>query len=315
MPEHDKKNTVICLMGPTASGKTETAIRLVECANCEIISVDSAQVYRHMDIGTAKPSVEELTKAPHHLIDIIDPDQPYSAAKFRHDALEKIEWIQSLGKTPLLVGGTFLYFRALLQGLAQLPESDDRIRAALDAKFEEKGQQVMYRQLKQIDPASAEKIHVNDRQRIQRALEVFAITNQQMSELIKQQTQQVLPFNVHKYALAPTDRSLLHRGIERRFSVMLEMGLVDEVRQLMSHWQLDSSMPSMRAVGYRQVVRFLQNKYTRPEMIDRAVIATRQLAKRQFTWLRSEKDTTVFDPHKQQSGDIAEQMSRRLKEN
>lgn len=309
-----KKNAVVCLMGPTASGKTDVAMRLVECANCEIISVDSAQVYRHMNIGTAKPTAEEQVNAPHHLIDIIDPDQPYSAAKFRHDALEKIDLIQSQGKTPLLVGGTFLYFRALLDGLASLPESDGAMRMALDAEFEAKGQAAMYQRLKEVDPASAAKIHANDRQRIQRALEVFAITNQPMSELIKQQTQQALPFKVHKFALAPSDRSLLHQGIEQRFTVMLEMGLVDEVQQLMSLWQLEPSTPSMRSVGYRQVVRFLQNEYSKTEMIDRAVIATRQLAKRQFTWLRSEKDTTVFDPQKQQSGDIAEQIKKRLME-
>ena len=301
MPLPDNSR-VICLMGPTASGKTEIALQLAETANCEIISVDSAQVYRDMNIGTAKPCKDELLRAPHHLVDIVNPDETYSAARFRHDALEAIQSIQESNKIPLLVGGTFLYFRSLLCGLAELPVADAAIRDKLNAECIQLGLPAMYRKLQQVDAESARKIHPNDSQRIQRALEVFMITEQPMSLLIRQQKKSQLAFSPVKFALAPTDRGVLHSKIEKRFQKMLKMGLIDEVRQLMADWQLDLSMPSMRSVGYRQVMMYLQGSYSRQEMTERAVIATRQLAKRQFTWLRSETDIIRFDS---QTGDRA----------
>ena len=277
-------------MGPTASGKTDLAIDLVKELPCDIISVDSALVYRGMDIGTAKPSAEELQKAPHRLIDICDPIESYSAARFRQDALPEIEKIVAQGRIPLLVGGTMLYFRALQYGLSDMPEADPVIRARLDAEIKESGLSAMHARLQQVDPQAAERINSNDPQRIQRALEVFEITGIPLSEMQKNDGEPKLPYSVIKLVRAPSERSNLHARIEQRFHKMLEQGFEQEVRDLWQKWDLDHEMPSMRLVGYRQMLRYIQSEYSYGQMVERGVISTRQLAKRQFTWLRSEKD-------------------------
>ncbi len=278
-------------MGPTASGKTDLAIDLVRELPCDIISVDSALIYRGMDIGTAKPSAEELAQAPHRLIDICDPIESYSAARFRQDALREIGEIHARGRIPLLVGGTMLYFRALEYGLSDMPEADSAIRERLDAEIKEIGLAAMHERLRMVDPQAAERISRNDPQRIQRALEVYEITGTPLSELQKGDGEPKLPYSVVKLVRAPVDRSVLHTRIELRFQNMLENGFEEEVRTLLRKWDLDHEMPSMRLVGYRQMLRYLQGEYSYDQMIERGIIATRQLAKRQFTWLRSEKDT------------------------
>lgn len=287
---------VVCLFGPTASGKTDLAIDLYQSGRFEIISVDSALVYREMDIGTAKPNAIELEQAPHHLIDIIDPDQAYSASSFSDDANALIKEIQARGKIPLLVGGTFLYFRALLQGLAQLPEADPDIRAAIEAEASERGWDVLHQRLARLDPAAAARIHANDQQRIQRALEVYEITGTSLSTLLTRQTPKMLGFKPYKCALYPSDRAVLHERIEKRFKLMLEIGFIEEVEALIAKWQLDESHTSMRSIGYRQIFQYLNGEHDKETLFHKGVVATRQLAKRQFTWLRSEKDLTLFDP-------------------
>ncbi len=305
---------VVCLMGPTASGKTAIAMRLVELANCEIISVDSAQVYRGMDIGTAKPSAEELELAPHHLVNIIDPTDSYSAASFMNDAQVLIKDITSRDKIPLLTGGTFLYFRALLQGLAALPDADAEVRARLQSETSKYGVSVMHDKLRAVDPDSADRIHPNDTQRVQRALEVFEIAGQPLSRLLREQQNTPLPFSVSKFALYPLARNQLHQQIKTRFNMMLKQGLVDEVEGLYKQWDLNMDMPSMRSVGYRQVLQYLQGQYSKAEMTERAIIATRQLAKRQFTWLRSELQSdhqpalVSFDPQEKSANVIANEI-------
>ncbi len=284
------ESTVIFLMGPTASGKTDLAIDLVQELPCDIISVDSALVYRDMDIGTAKPSAEELERAPHRLIDICDPIESYSAARFRQDALREIEQIQEQGRIPLLVGGTMLYFRALQYGLSDMPDADPDIRARLDAEMKEFGLAAMHARLHQVDPHAADRINPNDPQRIQRALEVYEITGSPLSELQQSDGEPKLPYHVIKLVRAPVERSTLHARIEQRFHKMLQQGLEEEVKTLLQKWDLDHEMPSMRLVGYRQMLRYIQGEYSYGQMVERGVIATRQLAKRQFTWLRSEKD-------------------------
>ncbi len=281
---------VIFLMGPTASGKTDLAIDLVQELPCDIISVDSALVYREMDIGTAKPTPEELEKAPHRLINICDPTESYSAARFRQDAMREIEKIVALGRIPLLVGGTMLYFRALQYGLSDMPEADPVIRARLDAKIKESGLAAMHARLRQVDEQAADRISPNDPQRIQRALEVYEITGTPLSELQNRDGEPKLPYRVIKLVRAPIERSILHARIEQRFHKMLELGFEQEVRELWQKWDLDHEMPSMRLVGYRQMLRYIQGDCSYDQMVERGVIATRQLAKRQFTWLRSEKD-------------------------
>ncbi len=281
---------LIFLMGPTASGKTDLAIDLVQELPCDIISVDSALVYRGMDIGTAKPSAEELARAPHRLIDICDPIESYSAARFRQDALGEIEEIISRGRVPLLVGGTMLYFRALQYGLSELPDANSEIRARLDAEAKEFGLELLHARLQQLDPVAAQRINRNDSQRIQRALEVYELTGRPLSELQQRDGEPKLSYPVVKLVRAPIDRSVLHARIRQRFLRMLEQGLEDEVTGLLQKWELDHEMSAMRLVGYRQMLRYLQGEYSREEMVDRGVIATRQLAKRQFTWLRSEQD-------------------------
>ena len=278
----------IFLMGPTASGKTQLAIELSGRLPCDIISVDSALVYRGMNIGTAKPDASELARAPHRLIDICDPDQPYSAARFREDALREMTEITEAGRIPLLVGGTMLYFRALQQGLSKLPGADPGVRAGLEREAAAAGWDGMHRRLRRIDPEAAARIHPNDPQRIQRALEVYALTGRSLSELQKEDTRQQLPYRLVKLVRAPLDRKLLHQRIERRFHHMLEQGFEEEVRGLLQHRQLVPEMPSMRSVGYRQMLKYLLGEWDRQTMVEKGIVATRQLAKRQMTWLRAE---------------------------
>ena len=285
----------IFLMGPTASGKTELALKLAQALPCDIISVDSAMVYRGMDIGTAKPDAETLRLFPHRLIDICDPAEAYSAARFCDDALREMEVIQRQGRIPLLVGGTFLYFRALEQGLSPLPPADPELRAALEREAQQFGWERLHERLQQVDPAAAARIHPNDPQRIQRALEVYEITGQPMSILFEANAQNSLPYRVSKLVLAPVERADLHERIALRFRQMLQTGLVEEVAALRQRGDLNKDLPSMRAVGYRQVWDYLEDQYDEAEMQERGIIATRQFAKRQFTWLRSEADCIWFD--------------------
>lgn len=283
----EKLPPAIFLMGPTASGKTDLAMKLCEQLPCEIISVDSALVYRGMDIGSAKPTAEELARAPHRLIDIRDPAQSYSAAEFREDALVEMAEIASRGKTPLLVGGTMLYFKALLDGLAQMPSADAGVRAGIEREAAEHGWPYIHQQLTAVDPQSAARIHPNHSQRLERALEVYRVTGVTMTELHARQSDAPdLPYNITQLAIAPVDRAVLHRRIAKRFQQMLEQGLLDEVRALRARGDLTLDTPSMRAVGYRQAWQHLEGDLTLQEFVERGVIATRQLAKRQFTWLR-----------------------------
>lgn len=287
---------IVCIYGPTASGKTELAIELHATGQFEIISVDSALVYREMDIGTAKPTPFELEQAPHQLVDIINPDEAYSASSFASDAASLIKEIEARDKIPLLVGGTFLYFRALLQGLALLPEADQTIRRRLEAEADESSWSALHQRLQKIDPVAAERIHENDQQRIQRALEVYELTGSSLSELLKQQSHSSVTYDAQKFALFPSDRAVLHQRIEQRFKLMLQHGLIEEVEGLRQRWSLTLNNPSMRSIGYRQVSEYLDGVYDNETLLHKGVVATRQLAKRQFTWLRSEKDLTFFDP-------------------
>lgn len=283
-------------MGPTASGKTELAIELTKVFPCEIISVDSSMVYRGMNIGTAKPSAEQLAIAPHRLIDICDPIMPYSVAKFRSDALREIANVLQKGKIPLLVGGTMLYFKVLQQGISVLPEANPVIRARIVYEASLSGWGKLYDRLKNIDPEAAAKIAPNDSQRIQRALEVYELTGETISKLILQNPPQLLPYQVVDIVLAPTLRSQQLIRIERRFKEMLQNGFIEEVDKLLKRGDLHSDLPSMRAVGYRQVWRYLTGEIDYQTMQQQAIIATRQLAKRQLTWLNgSWKDAVWFD--------------------
>ena len=287
----------IFLMGPTASGKTDLAIELARVLPCEIISVDSALIYRDMDIGTAKPSPELLAEFPHRLIDIRDPAESYSAAEFRNEALAAMAEITAAGRIPLLVGGTMLYFKALLEGLADMPSADPAIRAQLEAQAAAEGLAGLHAELARVDPESAARIHPNDPQRLVRALEVYRASGLSMSEHRRRQVLQnlhsaapgglALPYTVAQLAIAPAQRQVLHERIGRRFHLMLEQGLVAEVEALRARGDLHPGLPSIRSVGYRQVWEYLEGHLTREEMAERGIIATRQLAKRQFTWLRS----------------------------
>jgi tRNA dimethylallyltransferase len=277
---------LICLMGPTASGKTQLAIELVKRFPVEIISVDSAMVYRGMDIGTAKPSAEVLQLAPHRLLDIRDPAEPYSAAQFREDALREIEDIIARGKIPLLVGGTMLYFSALQKGLATLPSADVEVRAKLTAEGVEQGWPALHARLKAVDPVAGQRIHPHDSQRIQRALEVYILTGKSLTEWQQEAPPALSAYPICNIAIAPEDRSLLHERIAQRFSAMLAEGFIDEVEKLFLRTDLNLETPAIRSVGYRQVWEYLLGNLTYSEMEERAIIATRQLAKRQLTWLR-----------------------------
>lgn len=287
--------TVIFIMGPTAAGKTDLAIDCVEQLGCELISVDSALVYREMDIGTAKPDAQTLLRAPHKLINIIDPSEAYSVANFREDALKEIKSSLSRGKTPVLVGGTMLYYKALQAGLSELPAADEMIRAKLEEDAEQLGWQVMHERLARVDPVSAERIHPNDPQRIQRALEVYGISGKTLTEFWQAQSTQALPYNVVKIVFFPEDRELLKQRIALRFQQMLELGFIDEVEALRKRGDLNLHMPSMRCVGYRQAWEYLEGDLSFEEMSEKAIIATRQLAKRQLTWLRKEQNCNFYD--------------------
>jgi len=289
----------ILLMGPTASGKTGAAVELVQQLPLEIISVDSALVYRGMDIGTAKPDAETLRIAPHRLIDIRDPTQVYCAAEFHEDALSEMAAIRARGNTPLLVGGTMLYFRVLQQGLSDLPAADTGVRAQLEADARGLGWQAMHDRLRRVDPRSAARIHPNDPQRIQRALEVYELSGSPLSELCAGGRQAPPACRFLKIILAPEQRKVLHERIRRRFDIMLMQGFLDEVRGLRARCDLDPGMPSMRAVGYRQAWEYLEGGLPEGEWVERAIIATRQYAKRQLTWLRSESGCHWIDPLKE----------------
>lgn len=286
----------IFLMGPTASGKTGAAVYLHSKLPVEIISVDSALVFKGMNIGTAKPDAATLAAAPHHLIDMIDPTNAYSAANFRSDAMRLMSEITARGKIPLLVGGTMLYFKALEGGLSDLPEASPAIRAKLDAEAAKIGWPAMHSKLASIDSATAARLMPNDMQRIQRALEVYEISGETMSSLFAKQTSEALPYKVLKIALIPSDRKVLHSRIEARFEQMLKDDFVNEVRVLIAKYPtLTSESTSMRCVGYRQALEHLAGQYDLAELRNRGIFATRQLAKRQLTWLRGMDDTIELD--------------------
>jgi len=285
----------IFLMGPTACGKTLAAVELAQQLPVEIISVDSALVYRDMDIGTAKPETSLLAQAPHHLIDIIDPTQSYSAAAFRHDALNLMNEITQRGHIPLLVGGTMLYFRALHYGLNALPQADHDLRAELNEKSDRIGWPAMHAELALIDPEMASFLKPNDAQRIQRALEIYWLTGQPMSALLKQQQRQPMPYQAIQLALIPAERGQLHARIATRFAAMLKLGLVEELRSLQKKYSLQPGLPSMRCVGYRQAWQYLAGEINESELLSQGIAATRQLAKRQLTWLRGMPGIIQFD--------------------
>lgn len=299
----------IFLMGPTASGKTDLAITLCQHLPCDIISVDSALVYRQMDIGTAKPDAETLRQAPHRLIDIRDPSEAYSAADFRTDALKEIKAIHAAGRIPLLVGGTGLYFRALQQGLSDLPAADPVIRERLLQQANQLGWAAMHERLASIDPDTAQRIHPNDPQRIQRALEVYEVSGETMSQWYAKTKTQAWEYPVVKIIISPAQRQVLHDRIAQRFQHMLSMGLVDEVQALFDRGDLDLSLPSLRCVGYRQTWQYLLGEINYETLQEKGVVATRQLAKRQLTWLRAEKDAQWFDS---QQTDITQQVLKYL---
>lgn len=313
---------VICLMGPTASGKTDLAIELCKHLPCDIISVDSAMIYRGMDIGTAKPSPEELAQAPHRLIDICDPAETYSAADFRRDALREMAAITSAGRIPLLVGGTMMYFKALLHGMSDLPSADPVVRQALEEEARDRGWVALHRELERQDPVAARLIHQNNRQRLIRALEVIRLTGRPISSIWQDKSgsrqaedarnregiedytyftqwqadeSPSLPYTVVQLAMAPAERRILHERIALRFQAMLNAGFLDEVRALMARGDLDTGLPSMRCVGYRQGWAHLAGDYDYGTMVDKGVAATRQLAKRQLTWLRKWSDVDWLD--------------------
>ncbi|MBS1169236.1 MAG: miaA [Burkholderiaceae bacterium] len=294
--ETTRKPLAVAIMGPTASGKTAAALFIAQHIPSEIISVDSALVYRGMDIGTAKPSAEELAAVPHHLIDIIDPAQAYSAAQFRDDAQRLAMEIISRGKLPLLVGGTMLYFKTLMQGMDDLPSADPAIRVRLDEEAAQIGWPGMHARLAQLDPPTAERLKPNDAQRIQRALEIIELTGQPMSQLLAKREQTELPFELLPLALEPSDRSVLHQRIADRFDAMLAGGaLLDEVKRLRARTDLHLGLPSMRCVGYRQAWEYLDAQFDQKTLRDKGTAATRQLAKRQLTWLRAMPDRIAID--------------------
>ncbi|MBF39012.1 tRNA (adenosine(37)-N6)-dimethylallyltransferase MiaA [Idiomarina sp. UBA4520] len=298
-------NAVITIYGPTAAGKTALSLALCDKLDCEIISVDSALIYRGMDIGTAKPTPEEQAKVPHHLIDICDPSETYSAADFQRDALRLIDDIQARGKVPLLVGGTMLYFKALLEGLSQLPESDASVRQKLTQEMEASGLAALHDRLKTVDPVSANRIHPNDPQRTLRALEVYEVSGKTLTELTKERFGQ-LNKPVYQFAIAPKERSVLHQRIEQRFDQMLSEPFEDEVRKLFERGDLHEDLPSIRSVGYRQMWQYLNGELSYEEMRERGIIATRQLAKRQLTWLNGWPGVTWLETDDPQMNDKVE---------
>ncbi len=290
------KPLAVCLMGPTASGKTGVAVELVRRLSCDIISVDSAMVYHGMDIGTAKPCAEVLATAPHRLIDILDPARSYSAAQFRVDALREMQDIAARGRIPLLVGGTGLYFRSLERGLSPLPSADEALRRRLSEEAQVLGWSALHARLAGRDRAAAARIHPNDPQRIQRAWEVFELTGRPMTDFFREPGEGALPYRLLKVVLLPPARETLYARIAERFQDMLSRGFVDEVARLRDRADLHIELPSMRAVGYRQVWQHLDGRYDSSTMRERAIAATRQLAKRQITWLRSETGVAALEP-------------------
>jgi len=296
-PTSPRKPLVVALMGPTASGKTAAALELARHVPAEIISVDSALVYREMDIGTAKPTAAERASVPHHLIDILDPTEAYSAMQFRQDALRLVAEIQGRGKLPLLVGGTMLYFKALQDGLDELPQADPELRAQLDREAAQSGVPALHARLATLDPETAARLKPNDAQRIQRALEIITLSGQPMSQLLAKAPRLELPFQLLPIALEPSDRSVLHQRIATRFDAMLARpdGLLEEVRRLRARGDLHLGLPSMRCVGYRQAWEYMDGAYGLAELREKGIAATRQLAKRQLTWLRSMPERTVID--------------------
>ena len=289
----------VAIMGPTASGKTAAALAIAQEIPVEIISVDSALVYREMDIGTAKPSAEELASVPHHLIDIIDPLDAYSVAQFRQDAIRLVGEISARGRLPLLVGGTMMYFKGLTDGLDDLPTADAAVRARIDAEAARIGWPGMHARLRALDPVTAERLAPNDAQRINRALEIIELSGKPMSELLAKKEKPVLPFGLVSFALEPSDRAVLHRRIALRFDQMLgardDQGIVAEVARLRARGDLNPNLPSMRCVGYRQAWEYLDGSIDRAGLRETGIIATRQLAKRQLTWLRSMPERIVID--------------------
>jgi len=281
-------------MGPTAAGKTDLAIEIAKRYPVEIISVDSALVYRGMNIGTAKPEADVLQQYPHHLVNIIEPTERYSVGAFRNDALALMKDITARGKVPLLVGGTMLYFKALQQGLSDLPSADSIIRAKLEVEAQQHGLAHLHARLTDIDPVSAKRIHVNDPQRLQRALEIYEITGKSLTELTVKEEESI-PYRVIKIILSPFERSVLHQRIENRYKVMMENGFIDEVKVLFANKGCHPDLPAIRSVGYRQAWAYLSGEYDKQTLVEKAVIATRQMAKRQLTWLRAQDDGVWFD--------------------
>lgn len=299
-------------MGPTAAGKTDLALEIARRCPVEIISVDSALVYRGMDIGTAKPDKTVLQQYPHHLVDIIDPTESYSVGRFCDDARKLMADITARGNVPLLVGGTMLYFKALQHGIASLPSADPEIRSRLETEVKQQGLKVLHTRLAEVDPESATRIHSNDPQRLLRALEVYEITGKPMTELT-QVNQAALPYNVTKVILSPFDRSVLHQRIAKRYQDMMTNGFIDEVKPLFERGDCYPDLPSIRAVGYRQAWAYLSGEYDQKTLVEKAIIATRQMAKRQLTWLRAQSDGVWFDsgealPVEQMMGFLTEQI-------
>lgn len=305
----NKRPLAVAIMGPTASGKTAAALAIAQQVPCEIISVDSALVYRGMDIGTAKPSKEELAAVPHHLIDIIDPLDSYSVAQFRSDTLRLVAEITARGNVPLLVGGTMLYYKGLADGLDDLPGADAALRAHLDEEAARIGWPAMHARLAQVDPETAARLKPADAQRIQRALEIHALSGKPMSELLAQREKEELPFNLVSFALEPSDRAWLHERIARRFDIMLDSGFLDEVKTLRARGDLHPGLPSIRCVGYRQAWEYLDGTIDYATMRETGIIATRQLCKRQLTWLRAMPERIVVDCC---AADASEQLQQQV---
>ena len=301
------------IMGPTASGKTDLAVELIKHFPIEIISVDSALIYKEMNIGTAKPDKKTLEKAPHRLVDFLDPSQAYSAADFRLDALREMAEITANGNIPVLVGGTMLYYRALENDLAKLPSANPEVRKKIDTQAAEQGWDILHQRLEQVDPDSAARIHPNDSQRIQRALEVYEITGQSLTSLHKAAKHDALPYRLLKIALIPNDREWLRERAALRFEQMIENGFLEEVQYLYDRSDLNPNLPSIRCVGYRQAWEYLNGNIDFKEMKNRAIVATRQLAKRQMTWLRSEQEVSRYDAQHYNLSSIIGEITRFLR--
>ena len=301
-------------MGPTASGKTAVATRLARELPCEIISVDSAQIYKGMNIGTAKPDAELLERAPHHLLDVIEPHESYSAARFRDDALALMREITERDRIPPLVGGTMMYFQALTEGLNDLPEADPVIRLMIDTMAGEQGWPAVHARLARVDPVTAARLEPNDSQRVQRALEIYLLTNQPMSKLLKKPKYVYFPYTPIRISLVPRDREVLHMRIAQRFDAMLKAGLVAELEKLREEYGLETNMPAMRSVGYRQAWDHIEGRIDAAALREQGIAATRQLAKRQLTWLRSMENVTEFDCLTEDLDDLVLEYVRRALE-